>query len=238
MPAHLPAGLIRCHHRGGSEVLDQGVIGRLCLVGHAFHRTPRPRARDLDAEAALHRPGGLLKGQAETLVELGNHCGGARPELGGGGTGGIGTLAGIAPGHACPAVSAAALLDVEADGVRLDRGDLGVELVGLTGGLDVTLAVRAPGWQRDGNNLVDRLRWCPPRLSPVVLAGLATGLLGVGLGRPLREGRRLALSRPASGLELGSQARVLGAQPGGVFGPGGKLVLSARRARCLARRAS
>jgi hypothetical protein len=96
---------------------------------------------------------------------------------------------------------------------RLAR-DLDLELLGDVGLVERTAAVGAAVGQGRLMNLVDLVRGgrLAMGLGAVVLAGLASGLLGLVGGLALGEGGGLALAGASRLVELAAEALVLGLQ--------------------------
>jgi hypothetical protein len=117
------------------------------------------------------------------------------------------------PLNAALALTAPADVDVELTVKRLAR-DLDLELLSDVRFVVGAAAVGAEFGQRCLVDFVDLLggRWLAVGLGAVVLARLAAGLAGVGLGRALGEGPGLALTGTEGRVELPMKPLVLGLQ--------------------------
>jgi hypothetical protein len=151
--------------------------------------------------------------QAGLLVQFDDRGLNVRTQLGCGGAEGIGRLQGVAPLNAATALAAPADVNVELPVDGLAR-DLDLELLGDMGLVEGAAAVGADVGQMRLVNLVDlfgagRLA---VGLGAVVLAGLATGLLGLAGGLALGERGGLALTGADRLIELAAESLVLGLQ--------------------------
>src|SRR5262249_47762150 len=119
----------------------------------------------------------------------------------------------MAPLDAATALAALPDVDVELPVDGLAR-DLDPALLGNVRLVERAAAVGAAVRQRRLVDLIDLVRGGRPAvgLDPVVLAGLAAGLLGLVGGLAPGEGRGLALSGARRLVELAAQALVLGLQ--------------------------
>jgi hypothetical protein len=114
-----------------------------------------------------------------------------------------------------PAAALTALADVDVElAVNGLARDLDLELLGDVRLVERTAAVGAAVRQGRLVNLVDLFggRWLTVGLPAVVLAGLATWLLGLVSGLALGEGSGLALAGASCLVELAAEALVLGLQ--------------------------
>jgi hypothetical protein len=128
-----------------------------------------------------------------------------------GGAKGIGGLQGMTPLNPAVALTALADVDVELPVDRLAR-DLDLELLGDVGFVQGAAAVGADSGQGRLVDLVDLIGAgrLAVGLGAVILAGLATGLLGLVGGLALGEGGGLALAGAGRLVELAAEALVLG----------------------------
>jgi hypothetical protein len=147
--------------------------------------------------------------QPGLLVEFDDGGLGVGPQLGGGGTEGVGRLQGVAPLNPTAALPALADVDVELPVNGLTR-DFDLELLGDVGFVEGAAAVGAGVRQSRLVSLVDLVG--VGRLAvgfgAVLFAGLTAGLLGLALG----EGSGLALAGAGRLVELTAEALVLGLQ--------------------------
>jgi hypothetical protein len=166
-----------------------------------------------DAEKAVQAAGDLAVREPTLLVEFDD--GGLRiwSQLSRGGAEGIGGLQGMASLHPAAALTALADVDVELPVGGLAR-DLDLELLGDVSLVERPTAIGAGVGQGRLVNLVNlfgsgRLA---VGLGAVLLAGLASGLLGLVGGLAFAEGGGLALAGAAGLVELAAEALVLGLQ--------------------------
>src|SRR5262249_10137369 len=161
-------------------------------------------------EKALQAAHDLGVRQAALLVEFDDGSLGVGSQLGGGGAEGVGRLQRMAPLHPAMALTAQADVDVELPVNRPAR-DLDLELLG--GGCLVAgpAAIGASAWQGRLVGFVDLVRRRRLAVGPaaVILAGLASWLLGLVGGLAFGEGRGLALAGAGRVVELAAEALVL-----------------------------
>jgi hypothetical protein len=138
---------------------------------------------------------------------------GVGSQLSGSGAESVGRLQGVAPLHPAVALTALADVDVELAVNGLAR-DLDLELLGDVRLVERTAAVGAAVRQGRLVNLVDLFggRWLTVGLRAVVLAGLASRLLGLVGGLALGEGGGLALAGAGRLVKLAAEALVFGLQ--------------------------
>jgi hypothetical protein len=143
----------------------------------------------IDAEQALQAPGDLAVGQAGLLIEFDDGGLGIGAQLSRCGTQGVGRLQWVPPLNAATAPAAPADVEVELAVNGLAR-DLDLVLMSDVGLVEGSAAVGATLGQRRLVDLVDLFwrRRLAVRLGAVILAGLATRLLGLGRGFALGEG--------------------------------------------------
>jgi hypothetical protein len=169
--------------------------------------------------------------QAALLVKFDDRGLGVWSQLGRGGAEGVGRLQGMPALD--PAAAMAALPDVDVEPpVNGLAGDLDLELLGHVRLVERATAIGASVGQGRLVNLVDLLRgWrLAMCLRAVVLAGLASWLLGLVGGLALGEGSGLALAGAGRLVELAAQALVLGLQ---VMESSLKRLSSVRQRRCV-----
>jgi hypothetical protein len=162
----------------------------------------------IDAEQALQAPGDLAVGQAGLLVEFDDGGLGIGAQLSRCGTQGVGRLQWVPPLNAA---TAPADVDVELAVNGLAR-DLDLVLMSDVGLVEGSAAVGATLGQRRLVDLVDLFwrRRLAVRLGAVILAGLATRLLGLGRGFALGEGGGLTPAGAGGLVELTAEPLVLG----------------------------
>ena len=203
LPPDPPASLIRRQALRLLQALADLLVGRSQPPPGPQHDLGASPPRQGNAEQGVEDPGDLAVGQAAFLVEQDGGGLGIGADLASSGAGRVAGLQRV-PASARPAArTAAAAVDVEAadDGPARDVGlELGVE-VGL---LDGAAAVGAGVGQGSVVAFVYLLRgrWWAVAMATVLGAGLAAGLLGVGLGRSLGEGSGLAFAGAEGVLEL------------------------------------
>jgi hypothetical protein len=170
-------------------------------------------ATEPNPEEALQAARNLAMRQAALLIEFDNRGLGVRSQLGSGGAEGIGGLQAMTPLNPTAALTALADMDVELPVDGLAR-DLDLELLGDMGLVERPAAVGADVGQGRLVDLIDLIG--AGRLAvgfgAVVLAGLASWLLGLVGGLALGEGSGLALAGTEGRVELVPQAVVFGLQ--------------------------
>src|SRR5262249_42411516 len=211
--AHPPAGLIGYDPVGVAHGLADRLVGRLAAGGGPQDGVDAAAASERNPKQALQAARNLAVGQATLLVEFDDSGLGIGPQLRGSGTQGVGRLQGMASLNATLALTTPADVDVELPVDGLAR-DLELELLSDVGFVKQAAAVRADFGQRRLMHLVDLFggRWLAVGLGAIVLARLAAGLAGVGLGRVLGEGPGLALTGAEGRVKLPTEPLVLGLQ--------------------------
>jgi hypothetical protein len=151
--------------------------------------------------------------QPALLVEFDDGGLGVRAQLGGGGPEGVGRLQGMTPLNPAAALTALPDVDVELAVDGLAR-DLDLELLGHARFVERAAAVGAAVGQGRLVDLIDLVGGgrLAVGLAAVVLARLATGLLGLARGLTFGEGSGLALAGAGRLVELAAEALVLGLQ--------------------------
>jgi hypothetical protein len=170
-------------------------------------------ATEGDPEEALQAARDLAVRQAALLVEFDDGGLGVGPQLRRGSTQGVGRLQGMASLHATAALTALTNVDVElsVNGLALD---LDLELLGDVRFVQQAATVGEDVGQACLMDFVDLFggRRLAVGLSAVVLARLATGLLGLVCGLALGEGGSLAFASTGRLVDLAAEAIVLGLQ--------------------------
>ena len=211
--AYPPARLIRCDPFGIPERMTNAFVDRLAAGGGPQNGVDAATPTELDTEQALQAAHDLAVRQATLLIEFDDGGLGIGSQLGRGGAKGVGRLQGMAPLNPAAALTAPPDVDVELPVDGLAR-DVDLELLGDVGLVERTAAIGAAVRQGRLMNLVDLVRgWrLPMGLRAVVLAGLASRLLGLVVGLALGEGGGLALAGAGRLVELAAEALVLGLQ--------------------------
>ena len=208
-PAHPPPRLVRHGPRGDPHSGQDGLVVALAPPPGPQDGLADAAGRERDVEQAAERVGHLAVAEARVLVQVHGRGLGAGAELAAAAPQGVGRLEGV-PALDPPATVAAPADPHVEPAAHRPAGEFDVVLAGRPGGVDAA-AARAPDGERGVVGLVHPRRGGPERtVGPVRVPGLAARLLGVGLGRPLAERRRLPLAGPG-----GRRQRLLqGGDPG------------------------
>src|SRR5262245_12413759 len=201
---HPPTRFVRRQARRRLDLCADLLVGWLQPPRGTQHDLGAGAARQGDAEEGREDCGHLAVRQAESLVQRGRGGLGVGAKLTGGcsqGTGGLQRMAALE----APATTAAA---ADVDGELADErpaGDFGLVLRGNLSLLNLAAAVRtsAGKWGIEDLIALAGLRWLAVAVATVRRAALATGRLGLELGRPLGEGSGLTLGLAVGLVDLG-----------------------------------
>jgi hypothetical protein len=201
-PSEAPAGFVRGDVAGSDELLGDLFVSRFEASGRAGDDLRGGAASDLDAEALVEEVGDLAVRQSGPLVEIDDGGLGVGTDLAGGGAGRVGGLQGMSAATGLAAASAFSAVDGEAATDRLARDFFLMDRVGVSL-FDISAALGAGVGKLAVENLVDRrgIGRGPMTVGAVLIAGFATWLSRLLLGRAFGERSGLAFGVPFDGLE-------------------------------------